>query len=188
MVSNSKSRGKRRAPPQFEGELNEPILAPFDLPERNADGKLILGGSFFQIMIARMRKLDALRKHYEIESKDGNALALALACDFVPGFRVLYDDPRARALELPDAYYGSGTKPKGSGAIPEFLNGPILTFLFEQFAKRFPTRGRKTWRSASYFVSSRNSLGRVKRPNAREPARHSETASVRQGEIRPDSG
>ena len=143
MVSNSKSRGKRRAPPQFEGELNEPILAPFDLPERNADGKLILGGSFFQIMIARMRKLDALRKHYEIESKDGNALALALACDFVPGFRVLYDDPRARALELPDAYYGSGTKPKGSGAIPEFLNGPILTFLFEQFAKRFPDEREK---------------------------------------------
>jgi hypothetical protein len=66
------------------------------------------------------------------------SLAFQLARDFVPGFRILYDDPGARALKLPNAYYGKGTKPKGSGAIPEVLGGKVLASLFDLLAKKFP--------------------------------------------------
>jgi hypothetical protein len=61
-----------------------------------------------------------------------------MACDLVPGFQVLYDDPAARALRLPDAYYGAGTKEKGSGKIPEFLDGKLLIGIFNLLKREFP--------------------------------------------------
>ena len=67
-------------------------------------------------------------------------LAFRLALDFVPGFRILFDDPAARSMNLPDAYYGKGTKQKGSGTIPEMFNGPVLVFVFKLFAQRFPEK------------------------------------------------
>jgi hypothetical protein len=141
---NPKSRGPQRSPPIFEGELNEPIFAPFDLPEHDPEGKLIFGDGFLQVMTARISKLDARRKHYRIANKNGfDSLAYALACDFVPGFQVLYDDPLARSLGMPEAYYGKGTKAKGSGTLPEFLDGPILTFMFKMLAKAFPDKSEK---------------------------------------------
>jgi hypothetical protein len=138
VTAKPKSRGPQRSPPKFEGELNEPIFAPFDLPEHDPEGKLIPGDGFYAVFLARMRKMGALAEHYKINDKSGFALAYALACDFVPGFQVLYDDPLARSLGMPEAYYGTGTKPKGSGAIPETLNGLALTFTFKLLAKGFP--------------------------------------------------
>src|SRR5271165_1296606 len=130
-------RAKTKRPPQFRGALNEPIYAPFDVPA--ADGELILGDGFYHVFEARLKKMSALAKHYKVEiPPDGLALAYALACDFVPGFQVRYDDPTARALGLPEADYGKGTKPKGAGAIPEVFGGTMLIEVFRWFQKTFP--------------------------------------------------
>jgi len=115
-------------PPKFEGELAEPIFAP--LP----DGTLLSDG----VLVARIRKMTALARRYGVEPNDGFAIAYAMACDLVPGFQVLHDDPHARALNLPKAYYGEGTKRKGSGAIPELWSGNVLIWVFSLFRKKFP--------------------------------------------------
>jgi len=135
-----KSKSQHRSP-QFEGELNEPIFAPFEMPERDADRKIGIGENFLYILKARHKKWAALMKHYNVDNFSG--LAWALACDFVPGFHVLYDDPRARALNVSHfyyghAYYGKGTKPKGSGKIPEWLNGIVLILIFRVLHQNFP--------------------------------------------------
>jgi hypothetical protein len=125
---------KKSALPKFTGELAEPILAPLDLLA--GDGQL--GESFYIRLEARIRKLAALAKHYDVEPNNWFLLAYTMACDLVPGFQVLYDDPRARARQLPDAYYGNGTKAKGSGKIPEWLDGDVLIWIFRLFKEKFP--------------------------------------------------
>jgi hypothetical protein len=124
---------KTSAPPKFKGELAEPILSPLD---RLVDGQV--GEGFYIRLEARTRKLYALAKHYDVEPNNWFVLAYTMACDLVPGFQVLYDDPRARSLKLPDAYYGNGTRQKGSGAIPELFDGDVLIWIFNLFKQKFP--------------------------------------------------
>jgi hypothetical protein len=120
---------KATSAPKFTGELAEPILAPMpDGDDPFSDG----------VLMARILKFSALAKHYGVKEGDGFALAYAMALDLVPGFKVLYDDPRARALKLPNAYYGNGTRPKGSGSIPEVFDGEVLLGVFGLFKQRFP--------------------------------------------------
>jgi hypothetical protein len=120
----------------FKGELAKPILTPFSYPQLNADEKPVVSVSAGTV--ARLEKLPLLAEHYGVTQGDWFNLALRLAIDFVPGFRVLYDDPLARALKLPDAFYGLGNKPKGSGRLPEWVNGNALIVIFEAFRNRFP--------------------------------------------------
>jgi hypothetical protein len=130
---------KKSAPPKFEGELAKPILA-----------RLPNGGDLFSdgVLLVRIRKMTALAKHYEVEPGDWFELAYKMACDLVPGLQVFYDDVRARATQkdpktraavadLP-VWYGNGTKPKGSGPIPEWLDGDMLTWIFGLFKQKFP--------------------------------------------------
>jgi hypothetical protein len=120
---------KANKPPKFAGELAEPILAPLHL-----DGDLLSDG----VLEARMRKMTLLSKHYGIKDGDGFGLAYRMALDLVPGFAVLYDDVRARALKWPNAFYGNGTRPKGSGDIPELMDGDVLIAIFAAFKEKFP--------------------------------------------------
>ncbi len=129
---------------KFTGELLEPILVPFEVPRYDASGKLLINLSGFS---ERIKKMAALARHYEVADGNkinGDLLAYKMACDLVPGFKVLIDDPIARAINseflgtLPDVYYGKGTKLKGSGAFPEWLNGILLIFSFEVFAFKYP--------------------------------------------------
>jgi hypothetical protein len=124
---------KKSAPPKFKGELAQPILAPFDMM---ADGQL--GPGFYLGLEARIRKFSLLAKHYGVEPNDWFLLAYKMACDLVPGLQVLYDDPAARALKLPSAYYGNGTRPKGSGELPEVMDGELLVGIFRLFKEKFP--------------------------------------------------
>jgi hypothetical protein len=118
--------------PKFTAQLLAPIL--IKLPEHDADGRLILD---LTATVERFRKLELLARHYQATGEDGkvdfSALAMRLACDFVPGFEVLYDEPAARTAKLPNTYRGGGRKLKGSGKLPEELNGPLLLRLFETF-------------------------------------------------------
>jgi hypothetical protein len=134
---------KKSAPPKFEGALAEPILAPFEMM---ADKQL--GPSFYIGLEARARKLGLLAKHYGVEPNDWFSLAYKMACDLVPGFQVLYDSPAARAIQsdpvmgphvadLP-VYYGNGTRPKGSGDLPEWMDGDMLIWMFRLFKEKFP--------------------------------------------------
>jgi hypothetical protein len=117
--------------------LAEPILVPLETPERDADGKLIVRMDW-GLFLKQLQKMELLAQHYGVAETDHFNLAFRLARDFVPGFRILYDDPGTRALKLPNAYYGKGTKPKGSGAIPETLDGQTLVLWFKMLAKAFP--------------------------------------------------
>jgi hypothetical protein len=100
------------------------------------------------VLEARARKMAALREHYGVEPNDWFSLAYTMACDLVPGFQVFYDDVRARAMQndpktraavadLP-VWYGNGTKPKGSGEIPEWIDGDMLIWVFRLFKDKFP--------------------------------------------------
>ncbi len=129
---------KFRSAPKFEGELAQPIFASLDMSD---DGRsFAIGHNFYLVLETRIRKLTALAKHYGVKPDNGLGLALAMAVDLVPGFQVLYDDPRARALKLPGAYHGTGRKPKGTGAIPEVLNGIVLISIFSLFKSALPKR------------------------------------------------
>ncbi len=130
---------KKSVAPKFEGELAEPILAPLpDSRDLFSDG----------VLLARIRKMAALAKHYEVEPGDWFELAYKMACDLVPGLQVFYDDVRARAMQndpktraavadMP-VWYGNGTRPKGSGEIPEFWDGELLIGVFRLFKEKFP--------------------------------------------------
>jgi hypothetical protein len=131
---------KAKKPAKFSGELAEPILAPL-----HVDGEDLFSDGVFE---ARIRKTALLAAHYGVEPGDWFGLAYRMALDLVPGFQVLYDDPRARALQshpktraavadLP-VYYGNGTRPKGSGDIPEFMDGDVLIGIFAAFKESFP--------------------------------------------------
>ena len=67
----------------------------------------------------------------------GWAISLKMAIDLVPGFKVLYDSPQARALNLPDAFYGK-TKPKGSSTLPKWFSGDLLNWVFAQIRRAHP--------------------------------------------------
>lgn len=130
---------KKKPVTKFTGELADPILAPL------STGVDLIADS---VLVARARKLGLLAEHYGVDSNDWFSLACKMACDLVPGFQVLYDDPWARAIQtdpvmgpavadLP-VYYGNGTKPKGSGSIPEWLDGELLVGLFNLLKREFP--------------------------------------------------
>jgi hypothetical protein len=120
---------KAKPSPKFKGELAKPILAP--LPD---GGDLLSDG----VLMTRIRRMGLLAEHYGVEPGDFFLLAYKMACDFVPGLQVLYDDMRARAMRLPDAYYCAGTKKKGSGSIPEFMDGDVLIWVFSLYKQKFP--------------------------------------------------
>jgi hypothetical protein len=121
---------KAKKPAKFTGELATPILAP-SLPTMDT---LLSDG----VLEARIHKMALLAKHYGVEKGDWFLLAYKMALDLVPGLQTLYDDPRARALKLPNAYYGNGTKKKGSGKFPEWLDGDVLIWIFGLFKQNFP--------------------------------------------------
>jgi hypothetical protein len=121
---------KAKKSAKFAGELATPILAPL-----HVDGEDLFSDG---VLEARIHKMALLAKHYGVEKGDWFLLAYKMALDLVPGFQVLYDDPRARAMERQDAYYGNGRRPIGSGGIPEFWSGDVLIWIFAAFKQKFP--------------------------------------------------
>ncbi len=130
----------KKPPPKFTGELGTPILAALEMQGRNDEGTLRL--SISPAFIEQLRKLEFLAAHYNA-LRDGKidffVLSFAMAKDLVPGFQILYDDPIARDLNLPNAYRGK-TKPKGAGKLRERASGQDLITLFHGLQKAFPDR------------------------------------------------
>ncbi len=77
----------------------------------------------------RIQKLQLLKEHYDIAG-DGQggwaALAMALAIDHVPGFRVVYDDPLAALMGLP---ISSKNGNLGGGQLPDFWGSRLLAMV-----------------------------------------------------------
>ena len=81
---------KKRSPPKFVGELATPIT----IPDPAAPGQTILGSAVDVVGICE-RRLDLLAAHYGIPLGSPDAwrsLSLALARDFVPGFRITVEE------------------------------------------------------------------------------------------------
>jgi hypothetical protein len=111
--------------PKFTGDLAKPIRTALQLPGAAGDGTRILPPDY-RVMIEHWRKLELLFEHYGIAERSGSSawfcLAYRLACDCVPGFQAVYDDPIARALKLPNAVPRHGPPRK----LPEWMPDEIL--------------------------------------------------------------
>jgi hypothetical protein len=92
-------------PVRWKGELAKPIRVTVNRPhgfaepdrasDPDAEGKIIAENEFMDRLrdeareAAETRKLPLLAKHYDVDENDYRALVLALAREFVPGFRFI---------------------------------------------------------------------------------------------------
>jgi hypothetical protein len=98
---------KRKGQHRYKGELAKKLLAGVYLTDKMTAAEL---GACLQRAIyeSRVEKLPLLAKHYGIEKTDYFRLALALAIDHVPGFRI------GRASELLKLKHGDYGKVLGN--------------------------------------------------------------------------
>jgi hypothetical protein len=108
---------KAKTPSALTDEFNEPIVVPFRGMFKSPDGTpsppSLLGRAFglppsdeptvndlvFDGLLRRFAKLLRLAQHHNIDDLSGPGglhLALRIAMDYHPGFKLVYDDPMAR--------------------------------------------------------------------------------------------
>lgn len=120
--------------PKFTGPLAEPIVVPFRVRAPNENGKIEIS---LDGLPDWMEKLELLREHYGIKREGAWAfsLAMSLAIDFVPGFKLVYDDPLAATLELP-MKGGRKAGRSGKGAAPTLWGDRLIATI--DMIKKYP--------------------------------------------------